>query len=91
MLHIDVKIRRDQLQSDPKVRKEYQEWLRDPMTQRIIDIMTLEGLPTLMNAVDAQSASHVLGHAAGWANCVNRMQMLDVKPAPEVEATFDHK
>ena len=82
---------RKQIRDDSGIRQAYQEWLTHPMTQRVIGILTVQGQPSLASPIDGSVAAQALGHAAGWADCLNVMQFLDEQARPEVEATYEEE
>ena len=76
------------IKADPSA---YNAWLANPMTQDVIGILTVLGQPACPQQIDGHVASLNLGHSAGWAGCLNKLQMLDERPTEEVPSTFDEE
>ena len=91
MKYRETKHYRDLISSDLETTKAYQEWLELPMTRMVVQILTLEGQPQLASPIDGFVASQSLGHAAGWANCLNRIQLLDDRPSEEIPMTYENQ
>lgn len=90
MLYSNVERDRRALQENPDMVKAYQEWLQDPITQRIIGILTVEGQPQTPAMLNGEVACLNLGNSIGWANCLHRMQSLDrVTKQEEPESTYE--
>lgn len=90
MLTRDVLMLRQKISQDIETRKAYQAWLSNPMTEAVLRILTLQGQPTLASPVDGVVAAQALGHAAGWANCLQALQHLDHQEVrEEIQSTFE--
>ena len=90
MLYRDIANQRRAIQENAEVRERYLKWLSDPMTQAVIGILTIEGQPSSPMQINGDVACLNLGDGIGWANCLNRMQMLDsITKTEEPESTFE--
>lgn len=78
----------------PEGRKEYSEWLRDPMTVRVLSIMNNLSKPLGGAAVTSESALYNLGLYVGMASIMQFIENVDTAAlqltgqSEEVEANF---
>ncbi len=81
------------IQQSEAARKEYDEWLNQPMTINVIGILRMEGRVSLpdLPTIRAESALCAAGQNEGWHKCIDRLLTLSDQPqkaAPEPTADF---
>lgn len=76
--------------ADPVRTKEYQEWLKSPVTKRIVEILEELSRPLPLNMAAGQDASHMglyfHGYNIGQTTFLNLLRGLDTTSAQLKEA-----
>lgn len=88
MMDRDVIALHKQLKGSVESRTAYQNWLKDPMTKLVMEIVQTKGRAQLCTPIDGYVAAQAIGHAAGWANALTAIQLLDVGEGEDVPADY---
>jgi len=85
---------KEKLENSKEARQQYEEWLKNPMTQLVIEELRMEGEPVLLpfNIVNKDMSTFLLGVYSGWFSAIRMItDMGKVSLVKEIESKYNEE